>query len=157
MATKDSDKVPTQGEALAAYVRRVRIALGMSQAQTAERAEIHLQSLGKIEAGKTTRLFSKTKAGLSRALQVSEEYLEAVCRGASVETVQQLKICPNCWVPGTKAEPMWLSMRSKYCFACGTLLRDRCVSCNEPIMSLKHRFCPYCGTAYKLTPSIEPT
>ncbi|WP_228059576.1 hypothetical protein [Plectonema radiosum] len=30
-------------------------------------------------------------------------------------------------------------------------MRDRCVSCNEPIMSLKFRFCPYCGQSYKQT------
>ncbi|WNN92037.1 zinc ribbon domain-containing protein [Gloeocapsopsis dulcis] len=44
---------------------------------------------------------------------------------------------------------MWLNPRSKYCFSCGTQLRERCVSCNEPIKSIKFRFCPYCGNAYK--------
>mgnify|MGYP001796281715 CR=1 FL=1 len=35
--------------------------------------------------------------------------------------------------------------------ACGTSLRDRCGRCNEPIMSLKFRFSPYCGQSYKQT------
>lgn len=128
----------------------------MSQAETAHRAGIHLQSLGKIEAGRTTQLNSRTKGGLSRALQVSEEYLEAVCRGVPIVTVQQLKICLNCWTPGTEAESMWLHPRAHYCFACGTALRDRCLRCNEPITSLKHRFCPLCGWSYKenLAPGV---
>lgn len=92
----------------------------MSQAKLATKSSIHLQSVGKIELGKMTRLSSKTKMGLSKALQISEEYLEALCRGVSVTAVQRLKICPNCWVPGTEAELMWLHARSKYCFSCGT-------------------------------------
>jgi len=53
-------------------------------------------------------------------LQISEECLEAVCKGVPVEALQLLKSCPNCWTPGTEAESMWLHPRSKYCFACGT-------------------------------------
>ena len=128
MFISETDKLPTQrsagggsgccveqaqGEKLTEYVRRVRTALGMSQAQLAHKAGIHLQSVGKIESGKTTRLNSKSLAGLSRALQISEEYLEAVCRGVPVTSVQHLKICPNCWTPGTQAEPMWLNPRSR--------------------------------------------
>lgn len=149
MPTIQSEQVPNPGESLAFYARRVRTELGMSQVMVAQRAGIHLQSLGKIEAGKTNRLAAKTKTGLAKALQVPQEYLEAVCQGVPVSAVQQLKICPNCWMPGTEAEPMWLSARSKYCFACSTALQERCATCNEPITSLKHRFCPMCGQAYK--------
>lgn len=149
MSINENNKLPQSGESLAAYVRRVRTELSMSQALLAQKAGIHLQSIGKIEKGLTTRLNSKSKAGLVRVLQIPEEYLEAVCKGVPVTAVQQLKICPNCWTPGSEAEPMWLHLRSKYCFACGTALRDRCGSCNEPILSLKFRFCPLCGTSYK--------
>lgn len=75
MFISETDKLPTQrsagggsgccveqaqGEKLTEYVRRVRTALGMSQAQLAHKAGIHLQSVGKIESGKTTRLNSKS-------------------------------------------------------------------------------------------------
>lgn len=157
MFTNSTDDLPKLGESLAEYVRRVRTRMSMSQAELATRSGIHLQSVGKIESGKTTRLSSKTKAGLSRVLQVSESYLEAVCKGVPVAAVQHLKFCPNCWVPGSEAEPMWLHPRSKYCFACGTPLRDRCLGCNELIASLKHRFCPLCGRSYKehLAPAVS--
>lgn len=151
MTISESDKLPILGETLAEYVRRMRTALGMSQAELAQRAGMHLQSVGKIELGKTTRLNSKSLAGLSSTLQVLAEYLEAVCKGVPVDALQQLKICPSCWTPGNQAESMWLNPRSKYCFGCGTQLRDRCSQCNEPIISVKFRFCPFCGKAY--TPS----
>ncbi|MEH1836196.1 MAG: zinc ribbon domain-containing protein [Nostoc sp.] len=35
--------------------------------------------------------------------------------------------------------------RSQFCFLCGTALGNSCTQCNEPITSLKFRFCPYCG------------
>lgn len=151
MLTNHAEKLPSLGESLAEYVRRVRTLMNMSQSELAHRAGIHLQSVGKIESGKTTRLSSKTRTGLSRALQISEEYLEAACKQVPVEAVQQLKICPNCWVPGTEVEPMWLNVRSKYCFACGTALRSSCGSCGEAIVSLKFRFCGFCGASYKGT------
>lgn len=156
MFTNASNRLPKLGESLAEYVRRVRTGMSMSQAELATRSGIHLQSVGKIELGKTTRLSSKTKAGLSRVLQISEECLESVCKGVPVEALQLLKICPNCWTPGTEAESMWLHPRSKYCFACGTPLRDRCLGCSELIASLKHRFCPLCGRSYKehLAPTV---
>ncbi|MCU0536303.1 MAG: zinc ribbon domain-containing protein [Hydrococcus sp. Prado102] len=147
--TFSHDKLPIDGETLAQYVRRVRASLKNSQGEIAAKAGIHIQSLGKIESGKTTRLNAKTKAGLSGALGIPENYLDAVCKGASVTQVITLKICPHCWKPGTEADPIWFDLRSKYCFLCGTLLRDRCMRCNEPIMSLKFKFCPYCGQPYK--------
>ncbi len=149
MFTTETEKQPKQGESLAEYLRRVRMELGMSQAELAQKAGIHLQSVGKIELGKTTRLNSKSKTGLSKALQISDSYLETVCKGIPVAAVQQLKLCPKCWTPGTEAEPMWLNVRSKYCFACGELLLQSCTNCNEPITSFKFRFCPYCGKSYK--------
>ncbi|MES1024810.1 helix-turn-helix transcriptional regulator [Gloeocapsa sp. BRSZ] len=44
--------------------------LKMSQAELAQQAGIHLQSIGKIESGKTMRLNSKSRVGLARALQI---------------------------------------------------------------------------------------
>lgn len=104
MSTNEADKLPKAGELLAAYVQRVRIGLGMSQAQLAQKVGIHLQSVGKIESRKTTQPNSKSETGLFKALQVSR-YLEAVCWGTLLAAVQQLK-CPNRWTPGTEAELM---------------------------------------------------
>ncbi len=141
--------LPQNGESLAEYLRRVRTSLKLSQGEMARKAGIHIQSLGKIELGKTTRLSRKTKSGLARVLGISEDYLDAVCRGVPVTEGKQLKICPKCWTPGTEADPVWLDRRSKYCFICGTPLRDRCSRCHEPIPSLKFRFCGYCGQPYQ--------
>jgi hypothetical protein len=112
-------------------------------------AEIHLQSLGKIERGMTTKLSSHSKSGLASALQVPMEYLEAVCRGTSVVAVSKLKFCAPCWTPGTPPDPLWMEVRAKHCFLCGSKLRDSCNHCHETITSLKHRFCPFRGTPYK--------
>ncbi|PSB27693.1 helix-turn-helix domain-containing protein [Chlorogloea sp. CCALA 695] len=100
MHISEDDKLPLSGETLAEYVRRRRAAFGMSQAELAQRAGMHLQSVGKIELGKTTRLNSKSLAGLSKALQVLAQYLEAVSKGVPIAAIQQLKICPRCWIPG---------------------------------------------------------
>ena len=54
------------------------------QVELAQKAGMHLQSVGEIEAGKKTCLNSKSSAGLSKALQVLEEYLDAVCKGVPV-------------------------------------------------------------------------
>lgn len=123
----------------------------MSQKELAERAGVHLQSVGKIERGQTTRLKQAPKSGLAHALGIPVEYLDAVCKGVAVDAIAALKFCPNCWSPGTPPDPMWTHPRSKYCFACGSQLRDRCGNCSEPIASLKFRFCPYCGNSYKNT------
>ncbi len=149
MHLSKQDWTPASGESLATYVRRVRIGLGLSQKELAEKAEIHPQSVGKIERGQTTRLKQKPKTGLALALEIPEEYLEAVCKGKPVDAIATLKFCPQCWVPGTLPDPIWTNPRSKYCFACGTTLCDRCSNCGEPIASLKFRFCPYCGKSYK--------
>ena len=151
MYLSEPNLAPIPDETLAAYVRRVRTELSLSQKELAEKAGLHLQSVGKIERGQTTRLNQKPKSGLAYALGIPVEYLDAVCKGMAVEAIASLKFCPTCWVPGTPPDPMWTSIRSKCCFACGSALRDRCKSCNEPIISLKFRFCPYCGQAYKTT------
>lgn len=139
---------PNPDETLASYVKRVRTGLGLSQKELAEKAGVHLQSVGKIERGQTTRLKQKPKSGLAYALGIPVEYLDAVCKGVAVEAIASLKFCPNCWQPGTPPDAMWTHPRSKYCFACGSSLCDRCTQCNEPIASLKFRFCPYCGQGY---------
>ena len=149
MLQNDVGKLPLPGETLPIYLRRLRVELGMTQKEVADKAGIHLQSLGKLERGKTGRLNRKTKQGLGLALEVPSEYFEAIARGAIVEDTASLKFCPRCWQPGTPPDNLWLHARAKYCFACGTKLKSRCGSCDEPITSLKHRFCPFCGTAYK--------
>ena len=144
-----SESLPKLEETLADYVARRRRRLSLSQAQLAKKAGIHVQTLGKIESGKTDRLATKTKSGLARALSTPEHYLEALVRGVEVTQVQPLKICPQCWTPGTEAEAGWLEPRAEYCFLCGHGLRDRCSECNKPIDSLRYRFCPHCGQPYK--------
>ncbi|PZD70166.1 hypothetical protein C1752_17312 [Acaryochloris thomasi RCC1774] len=153
MKALETDQAPKSGESVAEYVCRLREGLGLTQKQVALKAGLHVQSLGKLERGKTTRLNRKTINGLSHALQVPGEYLESLYRGTPVETVQSVKFCPQCWVPGTPPDALWTNVRAKYCFECGEQLRNRCLSCDELITSLKHRFCPYCGQAYKLPKS----
>lgn len=75
------DNTPQPQETLSQYVKRIRTSLSLSQNDLATKAGIHLQSLGKIERGMTTKLNSKSQRGLARALQVPSEYLDAVIRG----------------------------------------------------------------------------
>ncbi|NJN38874.1 MAG: helix-turn-helix domain-containing protein [Acaryochloridaceae cyanobacterium CSU_3_4] len=149
MHTLEQAQAPNPGESLAEYVRRLRLGLGINQKELAAKAGIHLQSIGKMERGITTKLNHKTKNGLACALGVPAEYFDAVCRGIAVEATAALKFCPDCWVPGTAPDPLWMHLRAKYCFACAAELRSHCSRCKEPILSLKHRFCPYCGRSYK--------
>ena len=149
MHTLEPSQSPIPGESLADYIRRLRLGLGLNQKEMAVKAGVHPQSIGKMERGKTVTLNHKTKNGLAQALGIPAEYLEAVCKGIPVEATAALKFCPNCWVPGTPPDPLWMTLRSKYCFACATELRSRCSRCHEPILSLKHRFCPFCGQAYQ--------
>ena len=61
--------------------------------------------LARLSGGYTERLKRKTQQGLAYALEIPEEYLEAVCKGSPVETMGRLKFCPHCWTPGTQPEP----------------------------------------------------
>lgn len=142
---------PQPNESLPEYVKRIRGLLGMSQKELATQAGIHLQSLGKVERGQTTRLNQKTISGLAYALQVPAEYLEAVIKKVPVSVASSVKFCPSCWRPGTAPDPNWANARAKFCLICGTPLRHRCPGCDEPVVSLKFRFCPYCGCPYKET------
>ena len=53
MHLSEQDKVPQANETLAKYVQRLRRSLGLSQREVAMKADIHPQSLGKLERGKT--------------------------------------------------------------------------------------------------------
>ncbi|MBD2616500.1 zinc ribbon domain-containing protein [Nostoc punctiforme FACHB-252] len=149
MVITEHSTLPTGEEGLANYVQRLRGHLSLTQKELSCKAGIHIQTIRKIEGGQTSRLNQKAKGGLASALGIPPEYLDAAAKKVSPETITSLKFCPKCWTPGTTPDPMWTDLRSKYCFACGTALRNRCVSCNEPIMSLKFKFCPYCGANYK--------
>ncbi len=140
---------PQPEESLSVYVRRLRTHLKFTQAEIGEKAGLNRHTIGKIETGLTQRLNSKALSGLSEALGVPPNYLEGVCKGTPLTGVGALKFCPQCWNPGKALDPMWVELRSKYCFACGTALRDRCTRCQEPIMTLRHRFCGFCGLPYK--------
>jgi transcriptional regulator with XRE-family HTH domain len=149
------DNLPKEGETLAKYVRRIRKQLKLSQSELAQRAGLHSQSIGKIELGKTERLNSKTQTSLAKILAIPEDYLLAVCRGVTVVETPSLKLCFECWQPGTEAETYWLDRRARFCFLCGSGLRDRCLSCDAPIQSLQFRFCPFCGQSYKKSLKTE--
>lgn len=149
MYTLDPKKAPQPGETLSCYIRRLRNDNQISQQQLATAAGIHLQSLGKLERGKTTRLNHKTQTGLAAALSIPTEYLEAICSGLPVSEIETRKFCPQCWTPGTDPDAVWTLYRAKYCLLCGTGLRTHCTSCGEPLTSFKHKFCPNCGTSYK--------
>lgn len=149
MQTLETEQSPKSGESLADYVHRLRGQLGLTQKEVATKANIHVQSLGKLERGKTQSLNHKTQQGLAYALQIPADYLEALIRGRDIKASHTLKFCPQCWKVGSALESLWMDVRAKYCFECGTRLQDRCTNCQEIITSLKHRFCPYCGTPYK--------
>ena len=149
------DNTPQPQETLALYIKRIRNLLSLSQNDLALKAGIHLQSLGKIERGMTTKLNSRSQRGLAIALQIPPEYLDAVVRGVPIVASDVLKFCPHCWTPGTGVEEIWLLPRSQFCFLCGNGLRNSCAQCNEPITSLKFRFCPYCGFPYKASKDSE--
>lgn len=149
MQRLESSSAPQAGESLGDYVGRLRVKLGLSQKEVAIKAGIHPQSYGKLERNKTSTINRKTKQGLGAALQIPTDYLDAVCRGTLVSPNQGIRFCPQCWQPGTPPDSIWLHSRAQYCYVCGTQLRERCVSCDEQITSLKHRFCPYCGTPYQ--------
>ena len=91
----DSSKTPKPEETVGEYLRRLRESANISQQELAEAAGIHLQSLGKLERGLTKRLNSKTKKGLAIALNIPEEYLEALLNGTSVEGVQKKQLREN--------------------------------------------------------------
>lgn len=144
-----SDLAPQPQESLQTYVRRLRTQRQLSQTQLSQAAGVHRQTIGKIESGMTQRLNQRARNGLTLALAIPVEYLDAVCQGTPIAPVVHLKFCPRCWIPGTAPDSMWTDLRSKYCFACGTALLSRCQQCQEPIVSLNFRFCPHCGAAYK--------
>lgn len=121
----------------------------MSQRAVAEKSGVHAQSISKIEGGHTTVLKTETRQGLAYALDIPEAHLDAVFKGIAVEETGALKFCPQCWTPGHAPDAIWLHVHAHYCYRCGSELRHRCIQCDAPITSLKHRFCPYCGTAYK--------
>lgn len=148
MYTTDLSKAPKPQETLDSYIKRLREELHLSQRELAEAAGLHLQSLGKLERGKTSRLNQKTKQGLALAFDIPQEYLDAVCQGRPVEEIQKKQFCPNCWKGTAQPEPTWMLRQAKYCLLCGTQLLHSCQKCHEPISSFKHRFCPVCGTSY---------
>ena len=65
MQRVDSLLVPQPDESLGQYIRRLRQQQGLSQKAVVGLAGIHLQSLGKIERGKTLKLNHKTSGGLA--------------------------------------------------------------------------------------------
>ena len=94
MNTLEGSPAPAPQESLAQYIRRIRTTLGLSQRDLAERAGLHLQSVGKLERGKTAKLNRKTQNGFAQALQLPVEYLEAISRGLAVEPAAVIKFCP---------------------------------------------------------------
>ncbi|MGF1672133.1 MAG: zinc ribbon domain-containing protein [Rivularia sp. (in: cyanobacteria)] len=145
----DTFKNPQPQESLADYIVRIRKHLRMTQFELADAAGIHSRSVGKIERGLTTKINRKTLQGLAVALGVPTSYLEAVSKGKEVNYQQSIKFCPQCWNPGAAIDPMWSNVKAKFCYLCGTSIRANCGNCGEFVLSLRHRFCPVCGCAYK--------
>ena len=148
MYTIDAGKTPKPNETIGDYIKRLREAASLSQQELAEASGIHIQSLGKLERGVTKRLNSKTAKGIAIALNIPEEYLEAVLTGKTIEGVQKKQFCPHCWRGGTNPDSAWTFPRAKYCLLCGNLLVNSCQKCHSPLTSFKHKFCPNCGTSY---------
>lgn len=148
MYTIDQSKIPKPDETIGEYIKRLREEGNISQQDLADASGIHIQSLGKLERGVTKRLNSKTAKGLAIALNIPEEYLEAVKKGKVIEEIEKKQFCPNCWKGGTNPDPVWTLFRAKYCLLCGNILVNCCQKCNEPLTSFKHKFCPNCGTPY---------
>lgn len=140
---------PHPQESLKDYVCRLRQQQNWTQAQLATAAGVHRQTIGKIEKGQTQRLNQRARNGLAFALSIPAEYLDALSQGQPVTPVSSVKFCPQCWRPGQTPDPMWTDLRSHFCFACGTRLISQCAQCQQPILSLQFRFCPYCGKAYQ--------
>ena len=95
MQALEMEQGPKLDESLGQYVHRQRQRLGLTQKEVATKAGIHVQSLGKLERGKTTQLNHKTKAGLAYALQIPIEYLEAICRGVANQSVYSCEVLPT--------------------------------------------------------------
>ncbi len=142
-------KNPQPQESLADYVTRIRKHLRMTQFELADAAGIHSRSVGKIERGLTARINRKTMQGLAIGLGIPVEYLEALSKGEEVKQVHSIKFCPQCWTPGSDADPIWGNVRAKFCYLCGTQLRASCANCGHPVVSLRYKFCPMCGKPYK--------
>ena len=139
-----------QGESLAAYVARVRTLRGLSRAELARRAGVHLTSVLRIESGRVSG--AKTRRDVQRrlaaALQIPGEYLRAACRGESPEARQANFVCSSCWVPGTLPDARWGLIDAKFCLRCGDRLANACAGCGEPLL-LSGKFCPQCGRPYR--------
>jgi DNA-binding XRE family transcriptional regulator len=145
----DTTKTPKSGESLASYVLRIRKELNLTQFELANAAGLHSRSVGKIERGLTTKLGKKTLLGLAVGLGTPVEYLEAIIKGEEARPIQGVRFCPNCWNPGSSADPMWSNVKAKYCYLCGTQLRASCAYCGELVVSARYKFCAVCGKPYK--------
>jgi DNA-binding XRE family transcriptional regulator len=81
----------------------MRLALGFNQKELAAIAEIHLQSLGKIERGMTTKLSSHSKSRLASALpdishesyMILQENAESLGKYVSARRVELRFFCIN--------------------------------------------------------------
>ncbi|MBR8833472.1 MAG: hypothetical protein DSM106950_05375 [Stigonema ocellatum SAG 48.90 = DSM 106950] len=110
-------------------MRNAGIIIASGLTQLAQRSE-YQRSVGKIERGLTTKINRKMLHGLSIALSVPQEYLEAVSDAKEIQQVHSVKFCPRCWIPGSKADPMWHNPKAKYCYI-SMQLRTNCASCGE--------------------------
>lgn len=153
------DSAPQSQENLGDYLRRLRLSQGLSQQELAQKADLHLQSIGKIERNQTQRLTQKGRERLALALGIPPEYFDTITQGTRaplplpLPPKTSLKLCLHCWQPGDPPHSLWMDDRALYCALCGQPLRDHCRHCGEAILSHKHRFCPYCGQGYGAAPS----
>lgn len=150
MGSENNLSLSPQEETLPEYVKRIRVLRGLSKAEFARRAGVHVSSVLRLEAGRIAgiRMRGQVQGRLASALQIPVEYLKAACRGDRYVIPPTGNVCPHCWVPGTPPDPRWSLVDAKYCLRCGASLRNSCARCDEAIL-LSGRFCPQCGHAYK--------
>lgn len=137
-----------QGEPLGEYVTRVRAARRMTKTELAQRAQVHITTILRLESGRVggQKVKHQVQARLAAALQVPVDYLRAAAKGLEVDELTSHQICPRCWTPGTPPDSRWGFADAKFCLCCGDRLLRSC-TCDEPIL-LRAKFCPECGKPY---------
>jgi transcriptional regulator with XRE-family HTH domain len=88
--------LPQPEEGLANYIQRLRHQQLLTQKELSAAAGVHIQTIRKIESGHTARLNQKAKVGLSSALGIPTEYLDAAVKKIAIEPITSLKFCPYC-------------------------------------------------------------